>query len=142
MRSWVIMTNWLLPTIGATLCWGLWGFIPKQTTQYLSPTSAIFYEVLGGVVFAGLVLLFTQAPPEFHPKGAILAMSTGLLGFLGALCFLTAVTRGPVTLVCIVSALYPVVTIFLSIVVLHEGLTLRQGVGVLLAGLALVLIIH
>jgi bacterial/archaeal transporter family protein len=135
------MTNWLLPTIGAMLCWGLWGFIPKQTTKYLTPTSAIFYEVLGGVVFAGLVLLFTRTPPTFHPQGAALAMSTGMLGFLGALCFLTAVTRGPVTLVSIVSALYPVVTIFLSIVVLHEGLTLRQGIGVILAGLALVLIV-
>jgi bacterial/archaeal transporter family protein len=136
------MTNWLLPTIGATLCWGLWSFIPKQTIQYLSPSSAIFYEVLGGVIFAGLVLLFTQAPPEFHLKGAVFAMSTGMLGYLGALCFLTAVTRGPVALVSIVTAFYPIVTIFLSIVILHEGLTLRQGIGVALAGVALVLVVR
>jgi transporter family protein len=135
------MSNWLLPAMGAMLCWGLWGFIPKQTTQYLSPTSAIFYEVFGGVVFAAIVLLFTQTLPEFHPKGALLAMSTGMLGFLGALMFLTAVMRGPVKLVSIVSALYPIITILLAVTFLHEAISLRQGIGIILAGLALVLIV-
>jgi len=28
------MKEWILPTVGTFICWGLWGFIPKITTKY------------------------------------------------------------------------------------------------------------
>jgi len=40
------MKQWLLPTFGAFVLWGLWSFIPKITTKYISPKSAIVFEVL------------------------------------------------------------------------------------------------
>jgi bacterial/archaeal transporter family protein len=134
------MKDWLLPTLGALLFWGLWGFIPKLTTQFLAPSSAIVYEVVGGLLLGVVMLSRLQFQPEVHPHGIALAITTGMLGFLGAFCFLTAVSRGPVTLVATVSALYPVVSVLLAISFLHEALTLRQGAGVILALIAMILI--
>ena len=53
---------------------------------------------------------------------------------------ITAVSKGPVTLVATVSALYPVVSIALANFFLHETVTLRQGVGIALALLSMILV--
>ena len=134
------MQTWITPTFGALILWGLWSFIPKITMQYISPKSAIVYEVLGAMVIAAIVFFSLNFQLESHPRGMALAITTGMLGFLGALFFLMAVSKGPVTLVATLSALYPVVSILLAIFVLHESLTVRQGVGVFLAILAMVLV--
>jgi bacterial/archaeal transporter family protein len=65
---------------------------------------------------------------------------TGMLGFLGAFCFLNAVSTGPVTLVATLSALYPAISVLLAVFWLHEPVTLRQGIGIALAFAAMVLV--
>lgn len=134
------MQAWLVPTIGALLCWGLWGFIPKLTTRYLDSKSAIVFEVVGAIVLGIVMLSSLHFRPDTHPKGVALAITTGMLGFLGAFCFLNALTKGPVTLVATISAFYPVISIALAMVVFQETVTLRQGIGIVLALVALGLI--
>jgi bacterial/archaeal transporter family protein len=134
------MKDWMLPTLGAMLCWGVWGFVPKLTTRYLSPQSAVIYEVVGAIGLAVMVLISLKFQPDFHPMGIFLAIITGMLGFLGAFCFLNAVTTGPVTLVATISALYPVISVLLAVAFLHESITLRQGFGIALALAAVVLV--
>lgn len=134
------MRDWIVPTLGALLCWGLWGFIPKLTTRYLPPSSAIVYEVIGGLILGMVMLFVLKFQPTVHPKGILLAISTGMLGFLGAFCFLNAVSKGPVTLVATISALYPGVSIVLAICFLNETMTIRQGIGIALALVAMIFI--
>lgn len=134
------MREWIPPTIAAFILWGLWSFVPKITTRYISPKSAVIYEVIGGLVVAIIVLFSLGFRPDTHPKGVALAITTGLLGFLGALCFLYAVSKGPVSLVATLSALYPAVAIALAVIFLHESITVKQGIGVLLALGSMVLI--
>ena len=134
------MKEWILPTFGAFMCWGLWSFIPKITTRYLEPKSAIVYEVLGGVLLAAIAVFVLNVRPDIHPQGIALAITTGMLGFLGAFCFLVAVSKGPVTIVATLSALYPIVSIMLAVVVLHETLSLRQCAGIALALLSVILV--
>lgn len=134
------MQGWILPTFGALLLWGFWGFIPKLTTDYLSPRSAVVYEVLGGLLLALIVLTVSKFQLDFHPKGSAFAVVTGMLGLLGAFCFLLAVSKGPVTLVATLSALYPVVSVLLAIFILHESVTVRQCLGIAMAVLAMILV--
>lgn len=134
------MKDWIVPALGAMMFWGLWGFLPKITTTYLNPRSAIVYEVLGAIVLAIAMLISLNFQPQVHPIGIGLAMTTGMLGFGGAFCFLTAVMTGPVTLVSTISALYPTVSIFLAIAFLHETITLQQGIGIVLAIVAMILV--
>jgi transporter family protein len=134
------MNNWLVPSLAALLFWGLWSFIPKITTQYIHPKSAILFEVLGGLVIAFIVLVSLDFKIDIHPKGMILAMVTGALGFSGALCFLYAASKGPISLVSVVSALYPVIAILFGIFFLNESLSVKQGLGIILGLGAVVLI--
>jgi transporter family protein len=134
------MKEWILPTFGAFILWGVWGFIPKITIKYIDPKSAIVFEVLGGILLALVVICLLNFRLETHPKGILLAISTGVLGFLGALLFLFAVSKGPVTLVATLSALYPIITILLAIFFLNETITLKQGVGIVFALIAMILV--
>ncbi len=134
------MKGWLMPTIGSFVLWGLWAFIPKITTKYINPKSAVIYEVLGGILIAVIVLYSLNFRVETHPKGIALGMTTGLLGFLGALCFLYAVSKGPVTLIATLSALYPVISILLAAFFLNETVTIKQCFGIVFALTAMILV--
>ena len=134
------MKQWLIPTFGAFILWGFWSFIPKITTRYISPKSAILFEVLGGIIFAVVILFSIKFKPDFHPKGALLALSTGLLGFGGALCFLYAASKGPISLVAVLSALSPIIAIILAALFLNETITIKQGLGIALGLGAIVLL--
>jgi transporter family protein len=134
------MKQWLLPTFGAFVLWGLWSFIPKITIKYISPKSAMLFEVLGGIIVAIIVLISLNFKPDVHPKGVFLAIITGILGFAGALCFLYAASKGPISLVAVLSALYPIIAIVLAIFFLNESITVKQGLGIVLGLGAMILV--
>ena len=134
------MKEWVLPTVGTFICWGLWSFIPKITTKYIDPKSAIIYEVIGGIVLSIVVLGFMNFRMETHPIGITLAGIAGLVGFVGALCFLFAVSRGPVSIIAPLSALYPILSVGLAVIFLNETVTIKHGLGIIFAILAVVLV--
>ncbi len=129
------MRAWVIPATFTILFWGLFGFIPKITTRYISPTSAIVYGSLAGVPVALIIMAIMRFQLDTEPRGVILASITGVTGVLGALGFVVAVTRGPVSLIAAFTALYPALTILLAMTLLGETLVARQWVGV---GMALV----
>jgi bacterial/archaeal transporter family protein len=133
------MKPWLLPTFGAFVLWGLWSFIPKITTRYITPKSALVFEVTGGIAVALIVLISLRFKPDFHPTGMVLALITGVLGFTGALLFLSAASKGPISIVAVLSALYPVITVILSIIILEETLSIRQWLGIGLGVISMIL---
>ena len=134
------MQSWVAPAAVAFLCWGVFAFLPKLTTRYLDPKSAIIYHALGGLLVAGVALLLIGNRPAVDPRGVGLALMTGVLGVGGALAYLYAVMRGPVGVIATVTALYPILAVVLATVFLHETLTLRQTAGVVLGLVAIVLV--
>ena len=124
------MKAWILPATVTIISWGLFGFVPKITTRYISPTSAIVYGSLAGVPVALIIMAVMRFHIETEPRGVILAGITGVFGIFGALGFVVAVTRGPVSLISAFTALYPALTILLAMVFLGETLVARQWVGV------------
>lgn len=134
------MKQWLLPTFGAFFLWGLWSFIPKITTKYISPKSAVLFEAMGGVLIAVTVLFSVKFKPDIHPIGVLLATTTGILGVAGALCFLYAASKGPISLIAVLSALYPVITIVLAMFFLNESISIKQCLGIALGLGAMILI--
>ena len=133
------MKEWLLPASMNLICWGIWGFIPKITTRYINPLSASVFEGLGSAVFALIVLFSLSFKPEIHPKGVSLAFITGLLGMLGALFYLFAMPRGKVSVIATIVALNPAITIALAYFFLKEPITLKEGLGMVFACVAIVL---
>ena len=124
---------WVIPAVGALLCWGVSNFLPKITVRYMTPLSAIVYEALGVIIVAASVLVFIGFKPEVEPKGAVLAFLTGAIGFVGALFLLGAVTKGKVSLVVPMVTLYPLVTVILAFLILKEPISSRHLLGMLFA---------
>ena len=133
------MKEWLLPASMTLICWGIWGFIPKITTRYINPLSASVFEGLGSAVFALIIFFSLGFKPEFHPKGVSLAFITGMLGMLGALFYLFAMPKGKVSVIATIVALNPAITIALAYFFLKEPITLKEGLGMVFACIAIVL---
>src|SRR3989339_1412317 len=127
------MNGWLLPAMCTLVLWGIWGFLPKLTTMYMNPMSAVVFEVVGGMVVAVSVLFVLGFRPELDARGVGYAALTGVVGLLGALGYLIAVKRGKVSVVVTMTALYPVISILLAHFILHETITPKEWVAIALA---------
>lgn len=131
------MNNWLTPALVTIIFWGLWGFIPKLATNYTDPKSALVWQVVGSIIAGLVILLLAHFKVNTHPKGILFGTLAGLAGMFGALAFLVAMSKGKAAVVVTITALYPLVTIFLSFLLLKETLTPKQGVGIILALMAM-----
>ncbi|MDY7034402.1 MAG: DMT family transporter, partial [Thermodesulfobacteriota bacterium] len=126
-----MMKAWFLPAFLTLIFWGIWGFIPKLTTRYIDPMSAVVFEVAGAMLFGLFMLFFLKFHPATHPIGIGLALSTGILGMVGALFYLIAVSRGKVSVIVTVTALYPIVSIGLAHFILQEPITFKESIGII-----------
>ena len=132
--------EWFVFALLALIMWGLWGFFPKLSTNYISPKSALVYEVLGSMIVGILIFFLVGFKPEVHTKGIIFAVLTGIAATLGTLFFLYAVSRGKASITMAITVLYPLITIALAFFILHESISVKQGIGMLLALIAIVLV--
>jgi len=81
-----------------------------------------------------------EAPePESRPWWPI-AVATGVLASAATLLFYASTTTGLLTIAAVLTSLYPAGTIVLARLVLDERISRRQGLGLALAGCAVVLI--
>jgi len=134
------MNSWFIWTILAMVTFGAWGFFPKLAVNYISPQSAVIYQVLGGLLVGIVGLAMVNFRPETHPMGMLFAFLTGVTGVLGTFFYYAAAGRGQISIVVSLTALYPLVTIFLAFVFLNETLVLKQIVGLCFAVAAIVLL--
>lgn len=136
----LIMTkNWLIFTFFALLMWGFWGFFPKLATKHINPKSALVYEVLGTLIIGIVIFSVSKFTIESNLKGILFAILTGIAATLGTFFFFYAISKGTTAVVVTITALYPLITIFLSYLFLNESITLTQGVGIFLAVIAMIL---
>ena len=133
------MKIWIIPVCITFVLWGIQGFVAKLTTQYINPMSALLYSIVGMFIVGIVVLYLLNFSPQFHVKGIALAVFMGTLGILGALGMLYAMRQGKVSVVTVISALYPMVSILLAFFILREPITFKEGVGIAFALVALVL---
>jgi len=133
------MNHWLTYSILTLVVFGIWGFLPKIAMKHITARSALIWEV-GGAVLVGLVIAMSvRFRPEWNWKGAVPAFFTGIMGTLGIFFFLLAMSKGKASVVVTLTALYPVITIFLVFLFLREPITAKQGLGILFAVMAMVL---
>jgi len=141
-ESIAIMANWFVNSLVALVCFGLWAFLPKIAVRYINPKSALIYEVLGVFIAGCFVFLTLGKNIENDMRGIVPAILTGILGTLGFLCFLYALTTGSVSVVATMTALYPAVTILLAVIFLKESIMPRQLVGMALAIISVILLVR
>jgi transporter family protein len=133
------MKSWFLPAILIPIVWGFWGLLPKLAVKYINPLHAMVYQIGGAILFGIVLLAIIGFRPQVEPKGIAFAIAGGICGMGGALLYLLAVSKGKVSIIVFISAMYPVVTIALSYFFLHETITLKEGIGMVFALMAIVL---
>lgn len=134
-----MLPAWLGFAILAMLLWGLWAFLPRIATRTLDLPTTLFFQQLGAMSMGVVVLAVSRFKLKLEPTGIQWAYLTGLLGVCGLLCYFQAVSRQRVSVVIMVTALYPIVTLLLSMVFLREKLALLHWIGVGLAMVAILL---
>ena len=130
--------EWFILAILSMLAYGLWGFFPKLTVGLINPKEFIIYEAIGVVLISLVILLFT-GKLNFNVRGVTFAMLTGIIGIIGTLFFVAALAKGKASVIVTITALYPLIVIALAKVFLNEPVTLKQGLGIVFALIALML---
>lgn len=134
------MKDWYFYALTTIVVWGIWGVFSKLAAAHSKPRQMLIFQSVGVVAFALLVLALEKFRIEPSLPGFSWSFAAGFFTFIGFLTFFAALEHGKASTVVTLSALYPVVTIFLSILFLHEKLTMRQVVGIGFALVASVLL--
>jgi len=128
---------WLWQSVMCLICWGVWGFFIKVANGN-NPLLTMFASLLGS--FLALGIGFGIQPDwAWSSKTFLWAGLASLVGTLGTFFFLAALRSGKTSIVVVFTALYPLVTVLLSIFFLRESLTFKQGLGIVLALIAMAL---
>jgi len=133
------MGYWFIFGLFALIVWGVWGFLPKLATRYIEPRSVLVFQTIGSILVTIVILATIDFKPELHTKGVTLAIVTGIIGTLGTASFLYSIAKGKASIVVTMTALYPIITIILSLLILKESITIKQGIAIILALTAMAL---
>lgn len=119
------------------MAWGLAVFLMKVAGQKLGPyTSAVF--ALPGYLAVGL-LAAGRAEYHLSPRHAA-AFAVGALYMVGNMAFFKLCETGDVSRLVPITSVYVIIPVALGWLLLHEPVTVRRAIGLLLAALALYLL--
>ncbi|MBL7698509.1 MAG: DMT family transporter [Chitinophagaceae bacterium] len=109
---------WLLLAVSVLFLWGIQGFYMKVANQTMKAESIFFYMMLTGVLLIPVAIFMTDFSKEINWgfKGPYLAAMIQVLNAIGALTLVYALRHGKAIIVVPVTALAPVITIILSLV--------------------------
>ena len=118
--------NWFLPAIVACLCWRFGQTLIKRGLSSLSPfISNIFFVIAGLLILIPYALINGVNNVDFP-----LVLIFGFLSALPNLILPYVIEKGNVSLSGTVLAMYPIITVILSVLFLKESLVLMGWFGV------------
>ncbi len=137
------MRLWLLFAIITTTFWGVWGaFIEIPEKAGFPATLGYSVWALTMIPCALVALKIIGFKLDRDLRTIFLGSIVGFLGAGGQLILFEALRSGPAYLVFPIIAMYPIVTVALSAVLLRERTGRRAGIGILLALPAIVLLAY
>ncbi len=132
---------WLLPSILSLVLWGGSIFLPKLAVRTLPPLHLTVYSAVFFALASLIMLAFYGFQVDFDPRGALLAITVGIVGTIAQVMFIIAIRYGSMTYGTVVTSLYPVLATLLAFFILGEKLSGRQAAGIVLGICSLILIV-
>ncbi len=123
----------------ALVSWGVWGVISKLASDY-SWHQIMGLSALVTLVSALIFQFYSRSSFKLDSPGLWAALATGIFGSLALIGFFSALQTGKASLVVPLTALYPAITVILSVIFLNEEFTFLKGAGITLAIAAVVLL--
>jgi uncharacterized membrane protein len=136
------MPAWFAWSLLALVSWGVWAIIARAIGEALSPAQQQALSTLGMLpVIAILPLLGKKEPARNPQKGIGIALAAGILSCLGNVTYYEALNRGEKAATVVpLTAMYPLVTILLAVLLLRELLNRFQLGGIVLSLAAIYLL--
>jgi len=132
---------WLFYAMIALVFWGITGVTQKLSTNFISTALSFLGFAMAFVPVALAILVVVPLDWHTTPKVFGLAVLGGVLNGLGVITSFAALERGgKASIVIPLCYLFPLVTVFLAVLLLHERLTRTQTTGVALAVVAAILL--
>jgi transporter family protein len=125
--------EWLPYALLTLLGWGFWGLVQKPLTDRIDVWSIAFVQFGTTLTWGLCAALLRRQSLDPRTPGFKFAAGAGFGAYFGSLAFLFAVDRGSAAVVVPLTAMYPIVTIILGVVVLKERLKASHKIGVVLA---------
>ena len=130
-------SSWLVYAIMSLILYGTWGFLGAKASALLDPRSVMWFSSIGIFIAGFCCLVSLHFKPQFSNYGVSVSVLTGLTNGLGTLCFIAALRIGPIIPIIMITALYPMVSILLAILFLHQIITTKQFIGILFSLVAI-----
>ena len=124
---------WVYYSIAAALFWGVWGVVAKLISEDVNPfTNHVLFTI--GMLFTIPLVIGKIRKEQPNRKGIVWGMIAGLLAVIGNVAVFQAFSSGGLAAIVIpLSNLYPLVTIGVALLVFKEKLNWLNGIGILLA---------
>jgi bacterial/archaeal transporter family protein len=135
-----LRARWLWYSLVCVLCWGGWTLFSKVGSTEIPPQTMQFLFTMGSLPVCIALLIARGFKLEKSPKGIFYGVLNGVLSGVGGLALFAAYhTNSNTSLVTAASALYPMVTVLLAVIILREQLKFIQVVGLGFAAVAMVI---
>jgi uncharacterized membrane protein len=120
--------------------WGIWIVLANAASVSLDPRSAAAISYVVAAFLAVGFVIVSDASLAVTPRGGVLAGVAGLFAGIGFVSLYVGLSRGSTTVVSTLSAMYFVVAAFIGMAALGDEITTTRVTGLLLAGVAVVLV--
>jgi transporter family protein len=136
----VLKAKWFWYSVISVFCMGGWTLLGKLGTNEISARTMQFLYPFGWLPVALVCLWLRCFKPEKHARGIIYSVAIGVFGGIGGLAFFAACrTGGNTSAIVAATAMYPLITVFLAVLILREKLTWLHMTGLAFASAAFVL---
>lgn len=131
---------WIYYSIAAALFWGVWGVVAKLISEDVNPyTNHVLFSV--GMLFTLPLVIKKIRKEQPNRKGIFWGLLAGVLAVTGNVAVFQAFSSGGLAAIVIpLTNLYPLVTIVIALSVFKEKLNWLNGIGILLAIPAVVML--
>ena len=133
------LTAGIVPALGAALGFGAF-FVVMDLAGAVDPLWAVVVSKLSYFLFLLPAVFFKRPSLKMGTIHIPAVVAIGLLDGMAAFAYTSATTLGMLSLVAVISSLYPAVSILLATFILKERLLGHQLMGVILAILGITLI--
>lgn len=123
------------------LLWGIWGFAAKVAISDIGLQAIFWISVISDILIVLYLLISNQFfPLRLEEKGIMYSIISGITGGIAIILFYILLKKYHASIVLPLTSLYPVVVVILGILILKEKITYLNGIGVVLALIAIYLL--
>jgi transporter family protein len=134
------MERWFGIALIVVFLWGLGSFFGKLALIRDIPYRVYLFEGIGTLVILVLFVFFKRGDIFANLSFNTYALLMGVCWGIGTIFFIIALQPAKLSVIVPLTALYPTVTVLLSLLFLQERLELREIIGIVLAVLSIALL--